>query len=148
MPESVVRVVDVYPYRRAGERAEFLLLRRAEAVPYAGQWRMVGGKTEAEETAWQAALRELHEETSARPVRFWSVPSVNAFYEWQADRINLFAAELRDDPMLNHEHDASAWLTADEASGRLRWPEQRRLLKLVDQLLREGVPPELEIPLG
>jgi dATP pyrophosphohydrolase len=151
-----VRVVDVYPYRRTGE-SEFLLLRRAAGVPYAGQWRMVGGKIEDGETAWQAALRELREETGRRPVRAWTVPSVNAFYEWQTDRLNLipaFAAELDGspaaggaDPTLDAEHDAFVWLPAEAAAARLRWPEQRRLLRLIDALLRDALPPELTLPL-
>lgn len=146
---ATVRVVDVYPYRRQGD-VEFLLLRRAAGVPYAGQWRMVGGKIEGGETAWQAALRELREETGRRPAHAWTVPSVNAFYEWQTDRLNLipaFAAELHADPTLDAEHDAFAWLSAEDAAARLRWPEQRRLLRLIDALLRDALPPELTLPL-
>ena len=152
-PERVaVRVVDLYPYRRTSDGLEFLLLRRAEGGVYAGQWRMVGGKIRRGEAAWQAALRELDEETGRRPVEAWTVPSVNAFYEWQADRLNLipaFAAELEGDPALDREHDAFAWLPPEEAAARLAWPEQRRLLRLVARLLSGGaIPPELALPLA
>ena len=78
------------------------------------------------------------------------LPSVNTFYEWQHDRVNLtpaFAAELAADPVLNHEHDAFAWLAVEEAAPRLRWPEQQRLLRLAAQIVRQGVPPELGVPL-
>lgn len=147
---TTVRVVDVYPYRQNDRATEFLLLRRAPGVAYAGQWRMIGGKIEPGEAAWQAALRELREETGRRPVRAWTVPSVNAFYEWQTDRLNLipaFAAELDADPVLDDEHDAFAWLPAEAAAERLRWPEQRRLLRLIDTLLCDALPPELTLPL-
>jgi dATP pyrophosphohydrolase len=150
MPDPTVRVVDVYPYRlddAGGVR--FLLLRRAPDVAYAGAWRMVGGKIRPGEAAWEAALREVKEETGRTPRRFWALPSVNAFYEWQHDRINLtpaFAAELDADPVLNHEHDAFAWLPAAEAAARLRWPEQQRLLRLTARLLRDGILPEWVIP--
>ncbi len=142
-------LIDVYPYRRVGGRTEFLLLRRAPGRVYAGQWRMVGGKVEADETAWQAALRELHEETGQRPRAAWVVPSVNAFYEWQHDRLCLipaFAAELSADPVLDDEHDAWAWLDAAAAAARLVWPEQQRLLRLVDALLRQGLSPDWRLP--
>jgi dATP pyrophosphohydrolase len=146
-----VRVVDVYPYRRTPGGPEFLLLRRAEGVSYAGEWRMVGGKIEAGEAAWQAALRELEEETGRRATEAWTVPSVNAFYEWQADRLNLipaFAAALDADPVLDHEHDAFEWLGVEEAAARLTWPEQRRLLGLVARLLSDAaVSPALLLPL-
>lgn len=138
MPEAVVRVVDVYPYRLEPGGPMFLLLRRAAGAVYAGQWRMVGGKIEPGEAAWQAALRELREETGLVPVRAWTLPSVNTFYEWQHDRVNLapaFAAELADEPVLDDEHDAFAWLPAEAAAGRVRWPEQARLLRLAARLL-------------
>lgn len=147
---ATVRVVDVYPYRWRDAATEFLLLRRAAGVPYAGQWRMIGGKIEPGEAAWEAALRELREETSRDPVRAWTVPSVNAFYEWQTDRLNLvpaFAAELDADPALDAEHDAFVWLSAEAAAARLRWPEQRRLLRLVASLLPDDISPELILPL-
>ncbi len=152
LPRTVVRVVDVYPYRRGADGVAFLLLRRAAGHIYAGEWRVVGGKIESGETAWRAALRELAEETGQRPVHAWTVPSVNAFYEWQADRLNLipaFAAELIADPVLDAEHDAFAWLSHAEAAARLAWPEQRRLLRLVaDLLTRDALPSELILPLA
>jgi len=146
MVETVVRVVDVYAYRLEGDRPRFLLLRRAPGVSYAGQWRMIGGKIRRGEAAWQTALREIEEETGQQPRRLWVVPSLNAFYEWQHDRVNLipaFAAELADDPVLNDEHDAFAWLDEEEAVARLPWPEQQRLLRLTARLLRQGLPPEI-----
>jgi 8-oxo-dGTP pyrophosphatase MutT (NUDIX family) len=149
MPEIAIRVIDVYPYRFGVEGEPlFLLLRRSASVVYAGSWRMVGGKIAPGEWAWQAALREMKEETGQTPSQLWAMPSVNTFYEWQHDRVNLapaFAAELDADPILNHEHDAFVWLSAEEAAARLRWPEQQRLVRLAQHLLREGVPPELII---
>jgi dATP pyrophosphohydrolase len=146
MPTSVVRVVDVYPYRYESVNPEFLLLRRADGTTYAGQWRMVGGKIEGDETAWETGLRELREETGQDPTHFWALPSVNTFYEWREDRVNLvpaFAAELSDAPTLDDEHDDYAWHPAQEAVQHLNWPEQQRLLHLAARLLRDGIPPSL-----
>jgi len=105
-----------------------------------------GGKIESGEAAWETAHREVTEETGHAPDRLWTLPSVNAFYEWQDDRINLipaFAAALPGDPVLDDEHDAFAWLPAEEAVDRVAWPEQQRLLHLADQTLRTGIPPDL-----
>lgn len=154
-PTVSVRVVDVYPYRVDGARCEWLLLRRATGRAYAGQWRMVGGKINPGETAWQAALRELAEETGyavgAGLLAAWALPSVNTFYDWQRDAVSLtpaFAAEVTGDPQLDAEHDAFEWLSADEAASRLGWPEQRRLLTLASTLApSETRPIELAIPL-
>jgi dATP pyrophosphohydrolase len=112
---------------------------------------MVGGKIKSSEAAWETARRELREETGCTPVRFWTVPSVNSFYEWQADRVNLipaFAAEVSGevgDVTLDDEHDRYTWLSLDDAADRLGWPEQERLLRLTDRLLRDGIPPDLVI---
>ena len=145
----------MYPYRVRGDERAFLVLRRAPGHAYAGQWRTVGGKIEPGEAAWEAARRELAEETGfaagAGRSAFWALPSVNAFYEWQRDTVALvpaFAAEVSGDPQLDGEHDAFAWLPAEAAAARLAWPEQQRLLRLADALLdADAVPPELAIPL-
>ncbi|MEL6615151.1 MAG: NUDIX domain-containing protein [Bacteroidota bacterium] len=153
MPESSVRVVDVYPYRllpdgaspeASGDRAsgaEFLVLRRSPGHAYAGAWRMVGGKIEPGETAWAAALRELREETALEVLQFWALPSVNVFYEWQRDTVSLtpaFAAEVRGEPVLDDEHIEALWLPPEAAAERLAWPEQRRLLRLAATLVASG----------
>jgi dihydroneopterin triphosphate diphosphatase len=139
------RVVDVYPYRLAPAGVpEWLLLRRAPGTLYAGTWRMVGGKVKAGEPGWRAALRELREETGRRAVRAWTLPSANVFYEWTDDRLTIapaFAAEIEGDPVLDAEHDAFVWLRVAEAAVRLAWPEQRRLIRLADELLVTGSPP-------
>ena len=59
MPEIVAAVVDVYVYRSTPDGLKHLLLRRAEGRLYAGSWRMVAGKIEEGEQAWQTAVREL-----------------------------------------------------------------------------------------
>lgn len=146
MPDPTIRVVDVYPYREQSVNPEFLLFRRASDTTYADQWRMVGGKIEADEAAWETGLREVKEETGQSPTHFWTLPSVNAFYEWEHDRINLapaFAAALPTDPVLNDEHDDYLWKPAEEAAQHLDWPEQKRLLRLADRVLRAGIPPSL-----
>ena len=100
---------------------------------------------------WWAERSDPERRPGKTPVRFWTVPSVNSFYEWQADRVNLipaFAAEVSgdvEDIALDDEHDAHAWLPLDDAADRLGWPEQERLLRLVHSLLRDGIPPDLVI---
>nr|BCX01752.1 MAG: hypothetical protein KatS3mg041_1798 [Bacteroidota bacterium] len=155
MAQVVLRVVDVYVYRMGRDGPEYLLLKRAPDRLYGGTWRMVGGKIQEGEPAWKAALRELAEETGLEPRRFWSVPSVNAFYEWVEDRLNVipvFAAEVGygAEVRLSAEHVDARWFFIDEALRLLIWPEQRRLLRLVHELFASGsAPAELfEIPLA
>ena len=75
------------------------------------------------EPAHTTALREAMEETGQRPARLWALPSVNTVYEWAQERVTLalvFAAALTADPVLNHEHEAFAWLPADQAAAHSR----------------------------
>lgn len=137
MPEIVVAHIDVYVFRRSMAKVEHLMLRRASGRLYEGTWRMVAGKIEEGEQAWQAAVRELWEETGLAPGGLWVIPSTNQFYEWQTDRVQVipaFAAEVSRDPTLNPEHDAFKWCGVDEAVSGLDWPEQRRLLRMVDEM--------------
>ena len=140
----VIRVFDCHLARPAsGGGHEFLLLRRASHKIYAGSWRMVGGKLAADETAWQACLREIAEETQLPVTRLLSVPYVNRFYEWQHDRINdipVFVALTRAsaNPVLDDEHSEYEWLALETALERLPWPGQRDGLRAAAALLNDG----------
>ncbi len=134
------KLIDLYPYRLKHNDPEYLLLKRAKGQEYDGQWRMIGGKVEKGETYWQAALRELYEETRLKPLKFWTIPSVNRFYEHQTDQIHsipAFAAQIdaSASPTLDREHSTAEWLNIDQAVGSILWPEQRRLLKLLHNII-------------
>jgi dATP pyrophosphohydrolase len=140
----VIRVFDCHLARPAVTGGyEFLLLRRASNKIYAGSWRMVGGKLTSEETAWQACLREVGEETQLPVQRLLAVPYVNRFYEWQHDRINdipVFLAVTRSgaNPILDAEHSEFSWLELEAAVARLPWPGQCEGLRAAAALLEGG----------
>lgn len=153
LPSKLVRmnelsVIDVYPYLQKGDNVLFLLFRRSPGHIYAGQWRMIGGKVKAEERAWEAGLRELREETGLIPDRFWVVPTINHFYDYNSDRIlhiPAFAAEFNQEPeiMLNDEHDSYEWMNLEEAVRHAVWPEQRRIINTIhDIIIHEGLLPD------
>ncbi len=75
------RLVDLYAYRTDGEDVKILILKRSPDVIYAGHWRMIGGKAGPGEKAYEAARRELSEETGWKSQTFWTLPSVNQFYD-------------------------------------------------------------------
>ena len=140
----IIRVFDCHVARQTETlEYEFLLLKRASHKIYANSWRMVGGKLREAETAWQACLRELSEETGMTPARLLSVPYVNRFYEWQQDRINdipVFVAVVPRgvDPVLDEEHTAFIWLDLKAALSQLPWPGQREGLEAANELLSKG----------
>lgn len=135
------RLIDLYPYSYGGHEVKFLILKRSDGVIYSNQWRMIGGKVEQGETAWEAARRELKEETGLETELFWSVPTINHFYDSESDEIYLipaFAAQVNEDDSitLNHEHNSYLWVTIDEVEQYIDWPEQQRIMKLTEKLVR------------
>lgn len=135
------KLIDAYVYRiNKDSEPEFLLLLRSSKKIYANQWRMIGGKVQNDEHYWQAALRELKEETGVLPKRFWTVPSINTFYEAKTDQIHqipAFAAEIDVDTeiYLDDEHIDFKWISVDNLEVYLYWPEQIRLIRLVHHIL-------------
>jgi len=146
------RLIDVYVYRMNSGEPEFLLLLRSQKKIYANQWRMVGGKVEEGEDYWMGALRELKEELGIRPDSFWVIPSINTFYEAKSDQIHLipaFAAEISGQQIkLNEEHTEYRWVSVDKIDEMIAWPEQKRLIRLTNQLLQnQQILPEWRIEL-
>jgi dATP pyrophosphohydrolase len=148
MPEIVSNVIDVYPFRRRHDGVEFLLIERVEGIRLGGTWQAVHGRIEPGETAWQAALRELREETGLSPVGFWQTDFVNTFYMATEDRILMcpcFAAEIAADAevVLSDEHTAFRWEPAEQALQSFMWPGQRRAVR---EILEEIIAPRPSEP--
>lgn len=137
MPSIVSEIVEVCIFRVAHQRAQYLLLKRSATDKlYPGTWQIVTGLIEGSESSVDAALREVREETNLRLKKFWTAPTVASFYDPSHDRLQLipmFAAEvgLGQEPELSAEHQEFAWLSLEEAQGRLVWPSQRETLKIV-----------------
>lgn len=143
MTGTAVRFVDVYVLRDAPADPDILVLRRAAAGRSPGTWEAVHGAIEAGETAVQAALRELREETGLTPERFYNASRVEAFYRHGADEVALipvFVALVARDAAVrvSAEHDAFEWLTPAAAAERVTWPRMRRALQDALALFGKG----------
>lgn len=155
-PQVRTEIVDVYVFRLAGDPgcggAEFLQLRRARGQ-LAGTWQPVMGHVQeqraegsATETAVEAALRELAEETRYAPGRgligFWQLQCVNTYFLASQDCVMMspcFAARVAVDvdPVMDAAHDQFRWVRRDHVERCFVWPGQRTA---IDQVLRDLVP--------
>jgi dATP pyrophosphohydrolase len=140
----VCRIVEVSVFRFINDRPEYLMLKRSpDEKLYPDLWQLVSGSLNDGEKAFDAALRELQEETGLKPKRFWVVPHANMFYDPAYDAVNvspLFAAQVdvEEEPTLSSEHCLYEWLPYVEARRRLVWPGQRAGLEVVDKYILGG----------
>jgi dATP pyrophosphohydrolase len=132
----VSNMIEAHIFRETENGLQFLLLKRAEKEIYPGLWQMITGKVEEGETAYQAAIREIKEETGLKPERFWVVPNVNTYYSHEMNEISIlpvFAALIKGnvDVIICDEHSDSGWYSADEAKKILAWEGQRQSVDLI-----------------
>jgi len=131
--------VDVFPFARFGKQLNFLLLRRSKDNSYPGIWQPVAGKVKPGETAWQAARRELFEETGFRPTHFYTLDHVSSYYLHRHDEtihVPTFIAEIPPDPpKLSAEHDKFQWLPLERAVQTASWEPYRKALIAIPKLL-------------
>lgn len=137
-------MVSVVALRGSGAATHMLVARRAGAY-LDGAWSYLAGHVEAGETGWQAALRELREETALVPQSFWATSFCEQVYLAAADAIEIvpaFVARVAEGVQvrLNGEHSAFRWVTLDEAAALLPFGSQRELLAHVRREFVEREP--------
>lgn len=128
--------VSVFLIKGTGRGAQTLLMRRAKTLK--GTSCQVTGSIEKGETAWQAAVREVREETGITLQTIWSGDICEQFYEPEKERIALmpvFVGYVEDwvKVRLNDEHDAFEWVTFPQAHARVTFPGQRRTMQHVEK---------------
>lgn len=120
----LLRVVDSQP--------EVLLLRRNHTL--VGEWCQIAGAIEDGEKAWEAALREVKEETDLTCQRFYSADICEQFYEAGRDSISLLPVFVgfvapQATVIINHEHREFRWVSFDEALTMVPFAGQRHVLR-------------------
>jgi dihydroneopterin triphosphate diphosphatase len=141
VPEIRADAVAVYVYRRT-PLVEFLQIRRsAESGEYQGSWQTVYGGVHAGETAVQAAVRELKEETGLAPAAMWQVEYLESFYFMDKDYVvvmPVFAVEVgrEAEVRLNEEHDGARWVAEARIDSAFMWRTQREALHILLEALR------------
>lgn len=147
MPDLAIRafLASLVAIRSTPTGWQVLLLKRTQTL--AGTWCQIAGKIEEGETAWQAALRELEEETGLTPVQVYSADICEQFYEAHRDAITIapvFVAIVAPDQIvrLNHEHSAHRWVSFEEAAEMVTFGGQRRVLRWIEDEFVKRAPAE------
>ena len=138
-PKLKIRVIDSYVYKKSDNGFDFLILKRADTKIYEHLWQGVAGKIEKNEKSWQAAIRELKEETGLNPRKIFIADHVSKFYEAHQDRINfvpVFGIEVNHEKViLSNEHCDYKWVDFETASSHLVWNGQKKGIHSVNQML-------------
>ncbi len=140
MPKINFNIVEVVVFRQKTV-PEFLVLRRADdETIYPGLWQIVSGGIEHGEKAFEAALREVKEETGMEPKVLYNTPLTNTFYFYTTDSVNLspvFAAEVDNGTLvkLSNEHQEFRWLKTEDAISLLVWPGQKEAIRIVTDFI-------------
>ncbi len=147
-------LIECYVVRPGSTGHEFLLLRRSSGRYMAGAWYTVAGHIQPGETAVQAAVRELHEETALVPLELYCLDRVSSFYVpsedtlWHAIIFCAFVAA--DAPVrLNPEHDAFRWVPRQTAAAQFLWSGNRKAVTQIAAEILDGsiAKPYMRIPL-
>jgi len=128
--------VFVYLYRTINTGNQYLLLKRKDD----GIWQGAAGGGEEGETIYDAAIREMFEETGASGIKLIKLDTISymekilfADYEkWDNDVLVVpmyyFAAEYNGDIKISEEHTKYDWLNYDEAMEKLYWHDNKTAL--------------------
>jgi ADP-ribose pyrophosphatase YjhB (NUDIX family) len=125
----------------------FLLVRRGRE-PNRGQWSIPGGAQHLGETVYQAAEREVLEETGLGIRVLGLVDVVDGIrrdgegrVSWHYTLVDLVAESLEGDPCAGDDAEAVAWFTLDDLPGLDLWRETERIIRQSVALREAGSAP-------
>ena len=118
--------------RRDGSRPRFLLV-TARRSP--GEWVLPKGHIEKGETAAEAAVREVLEESGVTAVARERIGDLKYNTPRGRIRARFFAMAFKSEAEPGESRER-AWLTADDARKRLRWDDARQLIERAERSSR------------
>ena len=139
--------ISAYICQKDDSGGRFLLIKRTSRYLH-GTWQQVSGLVEPGEKAWEAALREIREETGLVPDAFYSADFIERFYVAEQNTINLvpvFVGFVDADASvrLSHEHSDYMWVASAEANDYLRFSQQRESVAHIQRTFLNDEPSDL-----
>jgi dATP pyrophosphohydrolase len=127
---------------------EYLVLRRADDESFPGLWQQVTGAIHENESAVEAAVRELCEETGLPPRELYSANMVHQYYAPDRDGIMIMPVFLAfvepsvEGVTLSHEHDDYRWITFAQAREVFTFSQQVDRLREIEENFVANPPSE------
>jgi len=139
--------IAVVLLKKFDDEYKVLLLKRASSVLNEA-WCYIGGKIEKGEKAWEAAVREVEEETGMTDVSYYISNKFDQFYDPKADYIYLapvFVGFVNNgqEVFLNDEHSEYKWLSFKEAVVKATMPGNDEVLSFIERHFVKRKPTEL-----
>ncbi|MCF2649443.1 NUDIX domain-containing protein [Niallia circulans] len=118
-------------------RYHVLLMKRATQI-LKDMWCYIGGSLEQGEKAWEAALREVREETGITNVNLYSSNTFDQLYSPLENYIYIapvFVGFVEENQVveLNEEHSEYKWLSFDEARQLVTLPGNEEVLTFIEK---------------
>ena len=134
-----VSVVDCHVVYWEADIPQFLTIKRSAQERYPLIWQCITGGINLNEKAYQAAIRELKEETGLYPDKMWTIDRVNNYYDPKYDRVFLipiFGIEVKSkDVKLSSEHVEHYWGSKDKVKDKMLWTQQKLGLESFYQMI-------------
>ena len=130
-------LIEVHIIKKEEQGLKTLIMKRASNQMYPNIWQMVTGKISENEKAYEAAIREIKEETNLEIDKLFIVPNVNYFYNNFDDSITIipvFAAIITSGKNLkiSHEHSEYKWCSVEEAKKKFAWQGQKKSIDIIE----------------
>lgn len=105
----------------------------------------MSGRIEPGEKAWQAAVREVREETDLKPITVYTSGNTDIFYnpvDEVMEVVPIFVVRVASQEPVNLDdaHEDHAWLPLPRAIDSVAFPGQRRALESIAHFFMEKAP--------
>ena len=131
--------VDCHVVYWEADIPQFLTIKRGPNERYPLIWQCITGGIKPNEKAFEAAIRELKEETGLIPIKMWTIDRVNNYYDPKYDKVFLipiFGIEVRKkDLVLSNEHIDYYWGSFEKVKDKILFHQQKEGLNSFHKML-------------
>jgi dihydroneopterin triphosphate diphosphatase len=142
--------IAVVILKKVDDQYKVLLVKRAGSV-LKDEWCYIGGGIEEGEKAWEAAYREVEEETGITHLSLYSANTFDRIYSIKGNYIYIapvFVGYVPDDQevVLNEEHSDYRWLSFKDAMCTVSLPGNEEVLSFIEKhFVRKEAPDYLQV---